>query len=74
MIRVRTHLLTRRELQHVLLLMLVRGRWPTHLWAAGVGRSQNHRLTVMNAITRSICQAGTGCFAGELSGQELVGG
>ena len=74
MIWIRTHLLAGSELQHVLMLVLIRRRWTTHLGTTGVGRAQNHRLTVMNAITRAVSQTRTGGFAGELSGEKLIGG
>lgn len=72
MIGVHAHLLARGELEHVLMLMLIVVRRATHV--AGIRRAQNHPLTMVNAMARSITQARTRCLTRELRGEELVGG
>lgn len=74
MIGIDAHLLTRRELQHVLLLVLVRRGRATDIAASRIGRAEDHRLAVMDAIAGSIGQTRAGGFARQLGRQEFVGG
>lgn len=72
MIGVHTNLLAWGELmKYVLVRVLVLRRGTAHI--AGIGRTQNHRLAMVNAITRAIAEARAGCFARKFSRYEFVG-
>lgn len=72
MVGIDANLLVRSELQHVLLLLICRLR-TTHIRRAWVGRTQDHRLAMMQTVATAILKIGARRFTREFRREELIG-